>query len=195
MKTWQILTLGVVIGLLSAGIVFIVSTQPRGEPILLDPPPTPSPLMVQVVGSVQHPGTYQLPKGSRVESAIQASGGFTDNANPEAINLAQLLQDGERVYVPSIDQTTSVDPSKEIAISTDNPAETGSPQNQINLNTASQAELEELPSIGPSKAKSIIQFRNEHGAFTSIEQLLDVQGIGPVLFDQIKNLVTIGDVG
>ena len=88
-----------IFGLLAAGLVLLVASQPRGEAIKLIPPPTDAPLMIQVSGEVAEPGVYQLPIGSRVQDAIQSAGGFSANADPDSINLAAKLVDGTRIIV------------------------------------------------------------------------------------------------
>jgi competence protein ComEA len=169
-----------------------VSSQPRGEPITLSPPPTPLPVVVHVSGAVADPGVYTQPPGSRVKDAIEAAGGLSPDANIQGLNLAALLQDGDLIWIPALPKAnpTTSNPDKtpgegQAPIST--PASTG----LININTATLEELDTLPGIGPVKAQSIIDHRNKHGPFNSIEAIQDVVGIGPVTYEGLKELITV----
>ncbi len=116
MKNWWVLALGVVFGLLGAGIIFLSSQPPRGNAIALLPPPTPIPIQVHISGEIQNPGVYALPVNSRVQDIIEAAGGFTENANSTSLNLAAQLEDGMRVQVPA--QIRDEAPSPTAATST-----------------------------------------------------------------------------
>ncbi len=167
---------GLVSGLLAAGLLWLATRPPRGDPITLQAPPTPSPIVVYVGGAVRHPGLYTLPPGSRVYDAITAAGGLTGDANPDAINPAARLSDGQRVWIPGTDENVPM-------------ASHGA---QVNINQASQAELERLPGIGPATAQKIITYREAHGGFQTIEEIMEVPGIGPATFEQIRDLITVG---
>jgi competence protein ComEA len=183
-KTWWWLASYIIMGvLLGVGVFFLVTRPPRGEPIELLPAPTPSPIMVYVSGSVGKAGLYTLPSGSRVNDAIQAAGGFTVDANTGALNLAEILEDGEQIDVPELlppsvigSGTRSTNPSATL----------------ININTASLEQLDTLPEIGPITAQNIIDYRNANGLFKRIEDIQDVPEIGQVTFDKIKDLITVG---
>ena len=185
MKTiWKIAFLAVGV-LLGAGLIFLVSRPRRGQPVILNPPPTPLPLLVHVAGAVAQPGVYTLPPGSRVQDAINSAGGFSDSADRQALNLAALIQDGSRVYVPFLVTPEHAQPG---------PARqaTPSPHFPININTATLAELDSLPGIGPVTAQDIIDYRNRHGSFQRIEDIDQVPGIGPATYEKIKDLITVG---
>jgi competence protein ComEA len=200
MNKWWAVALGVIFGLLSAGIIWVASQPPRGNPIALLPPPTPIPIQVHVKGEVQSPGVYALSPESRVQDAITAAGGFTSQADMTALNLAAPLQDGAQVQVSA---QAPVETSSPTAVSSSRPQEPPSqPTEQpsappaiilININTASQEELETLTGIGPVTAEKIIAFREENGAFTSIEEIQKVSGIGPATFEKIKDFITVGE--
>ena len=197
MKNWWTVALGVIFGLLSAGVILLASQPPRGNPISLLPPPTPFPIQVHVSGEVANPGVYGLPPGSRVEQAIQAAGGFTPSANPSDLNLAAILEDGQRIQVST--QTPTAIPTPAVPVKPQNPensTQTTDPAippslQQININTATQAELETLSGIGPVTAQKIIAFREANGPFTSIEEIQKVSGIGPATFEKIKDFITV----
>ncbi len=174
-------------GLLAAGLLFLINSAPRGEPVLLLPPPTRAPVMVHVSGAVAHPGVYSLPPDSRVQDAIEAAGGALPEAQFGSLNLAAHLSDGEKVNVPF--------PSPTANPQTANTGAETTPQSEfpININTATLEQLETLPGIGPVKAQAIIDYRTEHGPFQTIEEIMDVPGIGPATFEQIKDLITVGD--
>ncbi len=188
MKDFWKVAFGVLCGLLAAAIVLVASSPPRGGAITLLPPPTPEPIQVHVVGAVFQPGVYSLPAKSRVQDAIQASGGLLPEANSQTINLAAFIQDGERVFVPFQPTSTPQDlPNRTPATGPLTPD--GS--QLININTASQSELESLPQIGPVTAGKIIEYREAHGPFSTIEEIQNVSGIGPKTFDKIKDLITV----
>jgi competence protein ComEA len=178
---------GVLCGLLAAGLIRLVSSPPRGEPVKLLPPPTAAPLMVHVAGAVAQPGVYTLPPESRVQDAIQAAGGALPEADLSTLNLAAFVQDGMRITVPT-------PPPKPAAGESINPAQrtpTAITLYPININIATQAELESLPGIGPATAKAIIEYRDTNGLFTRIEDIMNVPDIGPKTFERIKELITV----
>jgi len=171
---------GLFIGLLVAGLLVLLLAEPRGLAIELLPAPTAGPLRVHVAGAVRTPGIVELAPGALVADAIQAAGGSLPGADLDALNLAAPVRSGERVLVPM--PGTSV-PTPD--------APSGASGAGIDLNQASAAELETLPGIGPSLASAIIQYRDQNGPFQSVEQLLDVPGIGPTRMSQLRALVTV----
>lgn len=189
---------GVLIGFILAGAVFIVTRAPEGKPIVLEPPPTKVPIEVQVIGGVVRPGVYALPDGSRVQDAVDAAGGLLAETNASSVNMAAKLQDGQQVEIPGGQQAgagpapaPSVQPFTVIA--TPRPTPTPSSQGDlIDINTATLAELQSLPGIGPTTAQNIINYRNQHGPFAAIEDIMNVPGIGVNTFDQIQELITVG---
>lgn len=153
------------------------------------PPPAkteasiPTSVMIDVKGAVQNAGLYELPAGSRINDAIEAAGGFLPEADSRSINLAVIVLDESAVYVPKQGEESSELPNATPGGS----AEPG----LINLNTATEDELTELPGIGPAKAAAIVAHRTENGPFESAEQLMDVTGIGEKSFEQLKELVRV----
>jgi competence protein ComEA len=183
---------GVLGGLFAAGLLYIVAAGPRGKPVqLLPPAPTATAAFIQVhvAGEVLSPGVYALPSESIVQDAITAAGGPTGNADLGRLNLALILGDGQQVYVPNSSQPTAA-PSTN-ALNSGQPA-TPSAGNKLDINTATADELEALPEIGEVMAARIVQYRAEHGRFEAIEDITEVNGIGPATFEAIKDLITVG---
>lgn len=137
-------------------------------------------LCVYICGAVLRPGVYELELGSRIVSAVEAAGGFLPDAATEAVNLAKRLEDGMQIVVPTMAEAEAqrTEVSRQEA-------------GLVNLNTASVADLCTLSGIGEAKAEAILAYRTEIGAFSSIEQLKEVTGIGESLFNQIKSSVYI----
>jgi competence protein ComEA len=181
--------LGVLAGFMLAGLLLLISRTPTGPSIPLVPAPTKEPLVVQVVGAVPRPGVYEFPEGARVRDAVAAAGGLLTEADMSLINQAAPLEDGQLLEIPSINGT----PGTPLApVSTPVPGTTPIPNaDLININTATLEQLDSLPGIGPTTAQKIIDYRTEHGPFTSIDKIMDVSGIGPSTFDKIKNLITV----
>jgi competence protein ComEA len=171
---------GILLGAVTSAVVFLAIADPRGRPIELLPPPTQAPLQVHVAGAVEHPGVYELPRGSIVEDAILAAGGAAPGADTDRVNLAAELVGGERILVPAL--VTAQAGGAPAA-----PASDG----MLNLNIATAAELETLPGIGPGLAQSIVEYRESHGPFAAVEDLLFVPGIGPSRLAQIRELVRV----
>jgi competence protein ComEA len=168
--------------------VFLASRPPRGNGILLSPPPTPRSWVVQVSGAVAYPGVYELPAGSRVRDAVQVAGGLTAEANASAINLAAPLEDGQSIVIQASASLDSPPVQRGNPLSvTIEPAST----QLININTAALEELDELPDIGPVIAQRIVDYRTANGPFVAIEEIVKVPGIGQVTFEKIKDLITI----
>lgn len=182
---WNIL-IGVLLGLLSAGLLLLVVSPPRGQAVTLSIPPTASGLVVYVSGAVQSSGVYTLPYGSRVQDALQAAGGARPEAYLGSLNLAALLRDGQHIFVPLAYDTPTPTPDK--TASTLTPTPTSSPF--INVNYATQEELESLPGIGAVLAKRIIAYRARYGFFYSLQDLLKVYGIKPQTLQLIEPYVS-----
>jgi competence protein ComEA len=182
---WWGIAYGVLCGLLATGIILLVSRTPRGEAIELRPPPSPQPILVDVTGAVIQPGVYSLPYGSRVVDAIEAAGGLTDDALTRSLNLASILEDGQKVWVPQVTATPLPGTPPDVRAS--------GVEILVNINTSSQSQLEELPEIGPVTALAIIAYRETNGPFLKIEDIQKVDGIGTVTFEKIKDLITVGE--
>lgn len=140
-------------------------------------------VVVHVAGAVSAPGVYTLPADSRVDDAVRAAGATAD-ADLSQLNLAQKLADGQKITVPAAGETPAP---------VDNAAPSDSSQSGalININTATQEELETLPSIGEVRAQAIIAYREEHGGFRTTDELMEVSGIGEKIFADIAPHITV----
>jgi competence protein ComEA len=159
---------------------------------------TPGMLNVFVSGAVTVPDVYELPPGSLVKDAIVAAGGFTAEANRDILNQALPVQDGDHIHVPTLMETAETPPpiSNEAPASGDATNEEqsgGTGGDLININTATLAELETLPGIGPSLGQNIIDYREANGPFETIEDIMKVSGIGTAKFEAIRDLITVGN--
>lgn len=184
---YWILTFGVLGGLLGAAVFLLFTGQPRGEPVTILPPPTRSPILVHVSGAVVEPGVYSLPPDSRVQDAVEVAGGLAEEAFTSNLNLAAPVSDGDKVFIPRIAEEISSNSNSQ------SPSQSSNPSFPININTASADQLDLLPGIGPAKAQAIIDYRESNGPFTAIEQIQNVPGIGPATFENIKELITVGE--
>lgn len=173
------------VALLATGALLVIARRPAGLPVQLQEPPTPLPLRVDVAGAVVAPGVYRLPPGSILQDALAAAGGASPRADLSLLNLAHRLQDGEQVLVPETAPTSQ--PAATGAVGSTTPGAA----NRININAAGVSELEALPRVGPALAQRIVDYRSAHGPFRAIEDIMQVSGIGPATFAQIKDLITI----
>ena len=179
-----------------AGTVFFLR---RPEPpaavtiVTVTPRPTapPASIIVDVRGAVNKPGVYTLPLGSRVQDALTLAGDVTSSADTRPLNLARRLNDGEQIYVPRVGEVTPTVVATPGSRSVQLNAPTKIPGGKINLNTATLAELDTLPGIGPAIAQRIIDYRAQNGDFKTIDDLKKVRGIGDALFNQIKDLIAV----
>jgi len=187
---WWLLIVGVLFGLLSAGLILLLSRPPRGKSVLLRPPPTNVPIVVDIDGAVNHPGIYSLPANSRVWDGVEAAGGFAANANPDRINGAAMLEDGDHLHVPFLNEENPEPDLREGDFYVQpTPVDIKFP---ININTADQRALEALPGVGPVTAEKIITYRQEQ-PFKVVEEIQNVPGIGPATFEKIQALIVVED--
>src|SRR5678816_4304014 len=189
LKSILYMTAGVLFGLFIAVLVWVVARNPSGQAVTLRPVPTEKPIVVQVSGAVPRPGVYALAQGSRVQDAISAAGGFLAEAEKTGINLARVLEDGEQLDIPYVEGSSPViiDAPTVVVVG---PAPSST--ELININTASAAELDTLPGIGPTTAQKIIDYRQQNGPFLAKEDIVNVSGIGPGTYERIKDLITVG---
>lgn len=149
-------------------------------------------IFLHITGEVNSPGIIEIDEGARLVDVIEAAGGFTENAEINKINLAYLVKDGQKINIPNVN---SVDTNSYI---TENMGEniiiediTSSSTNLVNINTATQTELETLTGIGPSTALKIIKYREENGKFKTIEDIKNVSGVGDSKFKAIKDEICV----
>ena len=140
-------------------------------------------VVVDVVGAVRRPGLYRLEQGSRIADAVACAGGATRKADLALINMAAPLADGEQVVVPKRGPGGAAVPGGAAA------AGPGVPAGPVHLSTATLEQLDALPGVGPVTAQKILDYRQEHGAFTSVDELDAVPGIGPARMDTLRDLV------
>lgn len=136
-------------------------------------------ICVHVCGRVCRPGVVMLPVGSRVWEAVEAAGGLAEDAQDTAVNLAEVLQDGQKVYIPAIGESVAEDAAQ----ATDS--------GRVNLNTADAVRLQTLSGIGASRAEDILSYRETHGGFQTIEEIMQVPGIKESIYEKIKDKITV----
>lgn len=220
--------------LAAIALAFAFITPHRSDPVALpddspppalsnaataEPQPAASPtagaLAVYVVGAIRHAGVFHLPSGSRIVDAVNDAGGFSADADPEAINLAQPLADGMKVDVPkkgarvsfapddatggsAYDVTSGVPSSPASSHRTSRHRSSGrsgvsklAPGETIDVNTASETDLERLPGVGPSLARRIVEYRQANGPFATPDDLQNVSGIGPSKFAKMEPFIRL----
>lgn len=159
-------------------VVYIEKEVPAKEA-----PSPPQVVVIHVSGAVANPAVYALPAGSRAHTAVEAAGGALPTANLAAINLARVISDGEQLHIAAMG---------EAILPAGVPVGLGAATaGTVNINTASQAELETLPGIGPTRAQAIIAHRTQHGPFARIEDIQNVTGIGEKTFESMRSLIRV----
>lgn len=136
-------------------------------------------ICVYMTGCVQRPGVYTVPEGTRIYEVLELSGGFTDDAERNAVNLAETVYDGEAIRIPSFSENQM--PGQAAPVS----------DGRVNINTADLEELMTLPGIGKAKAEAVISYRQDHGRFASVEDLMEVSGIGEGIFSRIRDRIKV----
>ena len=156
-------------------------------------------IVVHITGAVNKEGIVELQTGARIADAIEKAGGAKENADIKNINLATILEDGMKVHIPTVEETQANKENINVENNASSQIDTGTKeatsntktQGKININTATQGELDTLPGIGPSTAVKIIEYRKENGKFKSIEEIKEVSGIGDAKYEKIKELIII----
>lgn len=157
-------------------------------------PAAPISIVVHVAGAVVVPGVYSVAANARVVDAVEAAGGTTADARPDAINLAAPLHDGDRVYLPTVAEAPAVPAGVSAAPAGAKTAGGAAPSDSeapLDLNTATAEQLDVLPGVGPSTAAAIISHREANGPFSSVDGLDEVRGIGPAKLESLRPLVTV----
>lgn len=153
-------------------------------------------IFVHIAGCVQKEGMLELSSNSRIADAIEKAGGLTQEADLSDINLAYLLEDGMKIYIPNQNERQENNEKTEDTAKTENTPsmqiqDTNTKQDVININTATQEELDTLPGIGPATATKIIEYRKEKGKFKQKEEIKEVSGIGEAKYEKIKEYISI----
>lgn len=179
----------------------VLSRSPTASDVALpgaaqvDPAPSAGTVVVHVSGAVASEGVVELATGARVIDAVEAAGGARRRAHTDQLNLARVVRDGEQIHVPTAGSPPAAVPAAggdAGAQSSDTAGTSGAPPaDPVDLNTASVAELEALPDVGPVLAGRIVAHRDSIGGFTTVEQLLEVDGIGDKTFAALRVLVTV----
>lgn len=177
---------GVAMSALSRSAATEVPVAPGVSAAPSEPSSPPPPVMVRVhvAGAVAAPGVVSIPEDAIVQDAIAAAGGLADGADPAQLNLAAPVGDGMQILIGTVE-----DPIGEV-VGAEPSTSGGSTGGQVNLNKATQSELESLPGVGPVTAQAIIAWRDENGSFSSVAELQEISGIGPKTFQKLQPLVT-----
>jgi competence protein ComEA len=175
-----------------AVVAWLLLRQPTGPPVESSLPharpaatsTTTDEVVAHAAGAVARPGLYRLPRGARVDDLLRAAGGMAPDADLDRVNLAAPVADGSRVYVARTGEPLPVASTGAVG---DGSQDAG----PVDLNTATLEQLDDLPGVGPATAKAIIDERTRRGRFGSIDDLLNVRGIGPAKLDALRDLVTV----
>lgn len=212
LKTKIIIAVGAIIIAITVGIYFYKTTQDNSEVEITEDNfatntavensneavEENNTIVVHITGEVNYPGVVVLKEGARVVDAIEAGGGETDKADLGSLNLAYMLSDGEKIYVPNKEETSQENQEREYITSakadleqSENGAKSTGTNFKININTAKQEELTQITGVGESTAKKIIEYRTQNGKFKSIEDIKNIPGIGDSKFNAMKEEITV----
>ena len=151
-------------------------------------------IVIHITGEVKKPGVVKIKQGSRIEDVISAAGGLTENGDITNVNLAYVVEDGMKIRIPSDNEGNgsedyiTEDSGKGIIMSEEG---SDSSSSIVNINTANETELEQLPGIGPSISRKIVEYRNKNGKYKSIEDIKNVTGIGDSKYEKIKDFIKV----
>lgn len=150
-------------------------------------------VIVHIAGEVNEPGIVEIEEGSRIVDVVEEAGGFTQEANIDKVNLAYVVEDGQKIMIPNyqeIENSMYISKESGESIVEEKIGETGG-DSMVDINEATQTQLEELPGIGPSTAGKIIEYRKENGKFKQVEDIKNVNGIGEAKFEKIKDYISV----
>lgn len=203
----QKIILNIIAILVAIGIIYFINNKNQTNNIELDEnilvsnqntkqmsQDTEKIVIVHITGSVKNPGIVKLKEGSRIEDAIEAAGGLTENADISNVNLAYVLDDGTKIKIPNLDDEDIGDEdvvSKDSGEGIIQDDEKTTNTNIVNINKATENELSTLPGIGNSLATRIVEYRKQNGNFKTIEDIKNVSGIGESKFANIKDFISI----
>jgi len=149
-------------------------------------------IIVHISGAVAKEGIIKIKQGARISDVIEAAGGLNENASLKNVNLAYMVEDGQKIYIPKKEEEQEIENEYTIIQEGNNSNKISTEgEEKVNINKATQTELEELPGIGSSTALKIIQYREENGKFNSIEDIKNVNGIGDAKFNNIKEYIEV----
>lgn len=190
----------VAIGAVVLAIALVSFLRARPVPIAAEPvpaPPSATPahtgerIYVHVAGAVRSPGVYELTAGARVVEALRAAGGPARGADTDAVNLARPLVDGEQIWIPKRGEAPPAGAGGGGGGPPGGGGAGAARDGKVNINLASASELEELPGIGPVLAERIVEYREQHGPFRTVRDLLKVSGIGEKKFSSLESHITV----
>ena len=201
-RTFLFTLLGVFVGLLAGALMMLIASRPRGEPVELRSAPTPAPILVDVTGAILQAGVYALARDSRVQDAVEAAGGFSQDADRDATNLAARIADGDKITIPRMGEAPGAPLLQAAPGQATQPPEGQStprakapvintPSGPVNINTATLDELLTLPGIGATRAQDIIDYRQANGGFKTSEEIQNIIGIGPATYEKLREKITI----
>jgi competence protein ComEA len=183
-----------IVGLVAAVAVVYALFQALDErsapPIVIEDAAATLPVVIEVRGEIAAPGVYELSPGARLQDAIAAAGGLTEDADLSTVNLARRLRDGELIVI-----LAQLAPGSSPMVPRAGAGDASAPEDlgaRIDINTATAEELEALPGVGDVTAARIIAYRQQHGPFRAVDDLIHVQGISDRTIDEFRDLVTIG---
>lgn len=179
----------IIIGVVAVGAVLLVYDDLSAPPIIIADPDPGRLIAVEIAGAVATPGVYELPAEARVVDVVGAAGGTTADADLGSVNLARRVRDEDRLVIPS---RQPAPPTSTTTTTSDEPGPTtaaGQP-NLVNINTASVAELDGLPGIGPAIAQRVVDYRTEQGPFQTVDELARVNGISSAMVDELRSGIT-----
>jgi competence protein ComEA len=187
--------IGLVVAALVAGIAVVYALyqafdERSAPPIVIEDAAATLPVVVEMRGEIEAPGVYELAPGARLQDALAAAGGLTDEADLSTVNLARRLRDGELIVILALPVSGST-PTLPLPDAGD-AAEVEESRARININTATAEELEALPGVGEVIATRIVAYREQNGPFRSVDDLIHVEGIADRAIDDMRELVTTG---
>ncbi|MCC8029807.1 MAG: helix-hairpin-helix domain-containing protein [Lachnospiraceae bacterium] len=149
-------------------------------------------ICVYICGAVRNPGVYEMAEPARVYQLVELAGGLTEDADEQSVNLAQFAEDGQMIWIPTEEESAAgVAAPQEAESGTASSDSAGEESGKVNINSADISELTTLNGIGETKAAAIVAYREEHGSFQSIEEIMQVSGIAEGTYEKIKDYITV----